>query len=570
MKNKKILTIFILFLSIFVLMSCSKNNVESKQQVKNHSFEFLNVFGGVLFDLPGKVFALKDGTFYVVAETYSPASIRDIPKSCHFKSYELFSMSDRMEDYGDVWIFQIDPKKEEGKQVIYSRCFGGSKGDGVTSATITEDEQIVVCAISNSNDGDLSDSGIKDDKKWIFRVDPKKKWKKQITFSMTFQGSEFDYVNDIKFISKDIAYLYVAKKNINGYMYSLLGLDFSKEPSYNSEFFRRDIFFTDMKTIRDGSVYTKNKIVFSDNGIATLVVSIDKDHIFMPNDIKKELNIQRKISYKDDKKSKDDKDIEVGRHSDVLVLSLDPNRSESDWIVFSRFIGGNNCDFIPSILKSKEGKYWIAFLSSSCDGELEGVKIKGENANYNNLVLLRLNTKLAFDKQIEYLKYISTPKDECWGLYCFDVDKNDNIAFLAQKNKRNSNKNFSNEKDKDIIVENNNYDKNKNIVFPSIADKNYKKSYEIFYIDTNKNEIFSKDLYINIDACYSLKFCNNSSLIFCMSTSSLPNFGDMPPYEISFIEKQINNIFFNRKEAENSSMNILVGILPIKNMKKID
>ncbi len=568
MKNKKIFTIFILFLSILVLTSCSKNNIESKKQEKNHSFEFLNVFGGVLFDLPGKVFPLKDGTFYVVAETYSPASIRDIPNSCHFKSYGLFNMSDCIEDYGDVWIFQIDPKKEEGKQVIYSRCFGGSKGDGVASATITEDEQIVICSISNSNDGDLK-SYREGDKKWIFRVDPKKEWKKQITFSMAFHGSEFDYVNDIKFVSKDIAYLYISKKNSDGCMYSLLGLDFSKEPSYNSEFFRRDIFFTDMKLIRDGSIYTKNKIVFSDDGIATLVVAIDKDHIFMPNDIKKELNIQKKISYKDDKKSKDDENIKSGRYSDVLVLSLDTKRSESDWIVFSRFIGGNNCDFLPSILKSKEGKYWIAFLSSSCDGELEGVKIKGENANYNNLVLLRLNTKLAFDKQIEYLKYLSTPKDECWGLYCFDVDKNDNIAFLSQKNKRNSNKNSSNEKDKDIIVENNKYDKNKNIVFPSIGDKNYNKTYEMFYIDTNKNETFSKDLYINTDACYALKFYNDSSLIFCMSTNSLPNFGDMPSYEISFIEKQINNML-DRKDGENSSLNILVGILPIKNMKKID
>ena len=44
MKHKKVLTIFILFLSIFVLISCSKNNVESKKQEKNHSFEFLNVF----------------------------------------------------------------------------------------------------------------------------------------------------------------------------------------------------------------------------------------------------------------------------------------------------------------------------------------------------------------------------------------------------------------------------------------------------------------------------------------------------------------------------------------------
>ena len=40
----------------------------------------------------------------------------------------------------------------------------------------------------------------------------------------------------------------------------------------------------------------------------------------------------------------------------------------------------------------------------------------------------------------------------------------------------------------------------------------YQKSYEIFYLDTKKDEIFYKDLYIISDAYYSLGFWDNSSL----------------------------------------------------------
>ena len=52
-----------------------------------------------------------------------------------------------------------------------------------------------------------------------------------------------------------------------------------------------------------------------------------------------------------------------------------------------------------------------------------------------------------------------------------------------------------------------------------------------------------------------------------MSTNSKPNVGDMPNYKISVLENWINE---KSSLDENFYSNILVGILPIKNMKKLE
>ena len=583
--------IFVIFLCMILILTSCTTNKEVKKQGKNPSFEYLNVFGGALFDILKGVFPLKDGTFYIVAETHSPASIGDIPKSCHFKLNDLRKMSDirmQLECVGDIWIFQIDPRKEEGKQIVYSRCFGGTGLESVKSVFLTEDEQIVVVAFSFSNDGDLSNEPVKGDKRWIFRVDPKKKWNEQITYSNSFDSSIVDEVHDIKFVSKDIAYIYSSRKSNTGNFYNLQAIDFSKD-GYNSQIFNRDIFFTDFNVIKDLPWFAKNKMVIGDNGIIHVVISVDKDHLFMPKDKNKPLNINRTISYKENK-VKDEKERRIGAYSDILFLSLDPKLSESDWIVFSRFIGGNNCESIPSILQAKDGKYWISFVSSSCDGELKGVKFKckDENDNYCNLVLLKLNPNLAFDKQIEYLKYFSTVnKDEHLRFYCFAKDENDNIAFLAD---RREVRYIDGDNNETAVLDNKTFDKEKNVQLPSLKDKtyNFNKNFEIFYLDTKKDEVFYKDLYIISDAFYCLGFLDTSSLYFAMSNYNKPNVGDMPNYKMSALEDLVNRESYLENESLNSliirsvtspdidyseknyNWNILVGILPIKNMKKLE
>lgn len=566
-KIKLLNSIFIILLFIILVLTSCSSNKEIKNEEKKSSCKYLNVFGGVLFDVVGNVFPLKDGTFYIVVETYSPASDGDIPKSCHFKIQNLINLSDlRMEDCGDIWIFQVDPRKKEGKQIIYSRCFGGTKGEGIQSVTVTEDEQIVVFAVSNSDDGDLSNDPIHGDKRWMFRVDPKRPWNEQITYSNSFKISDINLVNDIKFVSKDVAYIY-SNRNFNnghfydGYFYNLRALDLSKDRA-NSQIFNRDIFFSDIKLIRDAPMFTKNKMIVDENGILTIVVSAVKDHLFMPQDINKALDINKNISYKNNK-SKDDKKIQNSDIvADILVLSLNPKLSESDWIIFSRFIGGNNCESMPSILRAKDGNFWISFMSNSHDGELKGVPFK----NYSKIVLLKLNPNLAFDKQIEYLKYFSATKDEHLGLYCFAKDENDNLAFLSHRVKRTKIKDDNNEY---IVLDNENYDKEKNIIFPPLEDKtcNYNKSYEIFYIDTKKDEVFYKDLFIIASDFYSFSFYDSSSLVFAMSTDNKPNVGDMPKYKMSVLENLVNR---ESSSDENVYSNILVGILPVKNMKKLE
>ena len=581
--------IFVIFLFMILILTSCTTNKEVKNQEKNPSFEYLNVFGGALFDIVKGVFPLKDGTFYIVAETHSPASIGDIPKSCHFKLNDLLKMSNismQLEYVGDIWVFQINPRKEEGKQIVYSRCFGGTKLESVKSVILTEDEQIVVVALSFSNDGDLSNEQIEGAKRWIVRIDPKKKWNEQITYSNSFDTSDVDDVQDIKFVSKDIAYIYSNRKSNSGNFYNLRAIDFSKD-GYNSQIFNRDIFFTDFNIIKDVPWFTKNKMVIGDNGIINVVISADKDHLFMPKDKNKPLNINRTISYKENK-VKDDKERRLGKYSDILFLSLDPKLSESDWIVFSRLIGGNNSESIPSILQAKDGKYWISFVSSSYDGELKGVKFKGKEDNYSNLVLSKLNPNASFDKQIEYLKYFSTTsKDEHLRFYCFAKDEKDNIAFLAD---RREVRYIDGDNIENAVVDNKTCDKEKNVQFPTLKEKtyNFNKSYEIFYLDTKKDEVFYKDLYIIPDAYYCLGFWDNSSLYFAMSNYNKPNVGDMPNYKMSALEDLVNREFYLENETlyslmfrsitspdidyseKNYNWNILFGTLPIKNMKKLE
>ena len=88
-KAKSINRILVTFLFVILVLTSCTTDKGIKKQEKNPSFEYLNVFGGALFDIVKGVFPLKDGTFYIVVETYSPASTGDIPKSCHFKNNNL-------------------------------------------------------------------------------------------------------------------------------------------------------------------------------------------------------------------------------------------------------------------------------------------------------------------------------------------------------------------------------------------------------------------------------------------------------------------------------------------------
>ena len=76
---------------------------------------------------------------------------------------------------------------------------------------------------------------------WIFRVDIKKPYNEQITYSQTFPQSYMWIPLDIKPIGKDNYYLlYNADKN-GGKVYSLMKLDFSKDVKQNPVF-DREIF----------------------------------------------------------------------------------------------------------------------------------------------------------------------------------------------------------------------------------------------------------------------------------------------------------------------------------------
>ena len=110
---------------------------------------------------------------------------------------------------------------------------------------------------------------------------------------------------------------------------------------------------------------------------------------------------------------------------DILVLSLNPNLPEKDWIVYSRIIGGSKADAYPKILKAENDSFWISFLSASENGDMKNNVV---NQQINSFAIMKINPKLTKNKQIEYSKFIHADKSFITSAPFTNCDKN--IVFF--------------------------------------------------------------------------------------------------------------------------------------------
>lgn len=576
---------------IFLVISLSSCSREKAAMPSNPAFGYLRAFGGIFNEYPSKIFPLEDGSFYAVATTYSPAGTGDVPKSCRFRTSEILTSLGNPEDLfrkSDVWIFRVDPSKPHERQITYSRCFGGSGCEEAHSSCITEDGQIIVGALSESDDGDLSGEP-KGKKSWLFRVDPKREWSEQITYSQSFGEREIKQINDVKSLSKDIAYVYSLSMG-NGHLYTLRIFDLSKDRRQNPAF-SRDILSSDRTTMRDMPLFVRNKMILSDDGAATIVVSLDKDSIQNPEKGGAPLRINRKVSYREEKAGKRDRSpaanapltdkgtrmkMSSGKdfteYLDVLVLSLDPKLPKEKWITSSKILGGSGMDFAPSIAKSKNGEFFVSFLSASTDGDLRGA---GGNGSSSLLAVFKARPEPPGGMRTEPVGFLRAPEKAFLGLYDMASDGGGKVGIMCMLKRQSVQNETGAEKAADAGSRD-----YRNVVQLKIEDPEEnphgKKTglIDIVLLDSEKKAAAQKNFRVDSDLFYSLAI-SGSSLFFMAGSFTPPDERDMPHYKLSYLESYLskdspsamfdpNNKF---KISKLFSTELAVGILDVKNME---
>lgn len=557
---KKIFYFFVSILFIFSLVACSKVEETSSKP----PFDYLRAFGGASNEENSRVFPLKDGTFYVVASTDSPAKSGDIPSSMHLSNDILKNISEKTssslgDEASDIWLFQIDPSKPYKDQIIYSRCFGGTAREELWTACVDENENVVICTKSCSNDGDVKTDNNRTC--WIFRVDTKKPYNEQITYSQTFPQSYMWIPLDIKPIGKDTYYLlYNGEKN-GGRLCSLMKLDFSKDVKQNPVFDREIFVHTSTDDMR--SWFVSPHIAVSDKGILTMVWAVERNKLFSPFEKDKPLNIDKTINYIEEEIKPEERNA-----LDILVISLNPKLSEKDWIVYSRIIGGSKCDIFPRILKAENDSFWISFFSASDNGDMKNNVV---NQATSSLAIMKINPKLTKNKQIEYSKFIHADKSFITSAPFTNCDKNI-VFFFTIKPSNDKNK------IKDINLTDN--QKMDNIFFPFVDIKGEYDRFgysKLFILDPEREKHYFQDLKIPLNGGGLLNpniAFADSSLFFAMDSSTPSGIGDMPFYKRAFMEELFNkgilkDIFSKDSIASPTfSSEIVVGKIKLENMKE--
>lgn len=542
------------------MISCSK--VEETSSIP--PFDYLRTFGGAFAEDCTTVFPLKDGTFYVLTNNYSPASNGNVPKSMHLKFHDFMKDLDNAHEKSDIWLFRVDPKLPYDKQIIYSRCFGGSGYDEYWSACLDEEENMIIGSKSNSTDGDLKKHNNCKDKCWIFKVDMRQPYDKQIVYSQVFLASEMWAPLDIESVNKDICYLFYNMKRESGNICSLMKFDFSKT-NENNPVFKRNIFLNTSSTdLR--SWYLSKHLSVSKDEIVTILWAVEKDKLFSPTEKDKLLNIDRTVNHKE---IIDDKVLT--NNLDILFISLNPKLPEKDWIVFSRLIGGSKSEVFPKICKAENNCFWISCFSTSDDGDMKD----NVSEKLSSIAIMKMNPSLSRDKQIEYSKFIHADNKHVFHSAPFSVEQNKvgflfGIGFI---------KNGEYKKEISLTKK----QKEKNIVFPCFEREEKYKDFDyhkIFILDTKSEKCYFQDINIGKGAngllTPNVSFVG-SSFLFPIDSSSLPLVGDMPNFKTSFIENYLSrNISLDSffKKHDNSVLNnafsseIVIGKIKLGNMKE--
>ena len=263
------------------------------------------------------------------------------------------------------------------KQILYNRCFGGQSKDIGVSIAQALDGTIVIVGYTHSNDGDLKLKSTKDADLWILKIDPSKPKKDQVIYNRCFGGSAYDSGQALA-LSDDGTIV------VTGYTYSTDG-DLKNRNFENNVEATADIWLLKI----DPSKPYDEQIVYNrcfggaDFDFGRAIASAKDGTILvlgntMPEDIA------------DSSKDGD---------SDLVILKIDPSKSEDEQILYHRRLGGTGFDIGRAIIEAENETILVVGYTNSNDGTLQNIR-KGNKKN--DLWVLKIDPSKSEKDQVIY------------------------------------------------------------------------------------------------------------------------------------------------------------------------
>lgn len=291
---------------------------------------------------------------------------------------------------GDIWVVKLN----QTGNLLWQKPLGGSGYESSNAITVTNDGDIVLTGISQSNDGDVSGNTTKDDN-WIVRLDKagNLRWQKLISRTNIYEFTAITATNDGGVVA--IGYTWEREVDANGkpILYKLLGLKFDatgkllwqKFLGYNNQSYT-------IKESPDGNLVVAGWVYYPVAGDAS-VSQGDSDAWLAKFDAQGNPIWQKTYSTPDREwihafrftsdggyvltgsTSQNEAHIpnSVFNTSNYVVIKL----SDSGEISWRKIFGGSNEDIAKDVIETSDGRYVIAGNSQYAtyyytDGDVSG------------------------------------------------------------------------------------------------------------------------------------------------------------------------------------------------------
>ncbi|HRO41629.1 MAG TPA: T9SS type A sorting domain-containing protein [Flavipsychrobacter sp.] len=266
---------------------------------------------------------------------------------------------------GDFWVIKTDTNGN----LQWQKCLGGTSVDEAFSATQTNDKNLVIAGVTQSNNGDVSGfNGGKD--WWVVKLDQNGGilWKKTLGGSAIEMGPTVAATNDGGVVIAGEA------TSSNGDITSAIGLkdiwvvklDASGNKQWDKSFgsWQDDWGFSITQTKDTGYIISAKTTNYPSTGINTALIKISKTG---QQQWAKGFNILYNILELPNGYIATGGNI-VGTALDLSVYRLD----DTGKILWQKVMGGSNTDLGKTILSSSDGGYIIGGHTNSTDGDVTG------------------------------------------------------------------------------------------------------------------------------------------------------------------------------------------------------
>ena len=397
-------------------------------------------FGGKGYDSACSMAISSSGIIWIIGETSSESGNGDVPIS---KRTGI-----------DIWLFAVDLKKSEGEQIIYNRCFGGDGLDSGKSVALSSDGKVWVVGNTESTpgSGDIPAKRYVESDIWVLGIDPNKSEAEQITYNRCFGGDSYDFASSIAVSSAGVVWVVgfteseVGSGDIPSSKHArsdvwLLGIDPKK--SETEQIYYNRCFGGYTNSDDAWALLLSDDVVWIAGGAYSASGSGDIPSKHGNNDIwilgiNPKNSEDKQIVYNRcfggsghdygssialsptgiiwvagyAKSAPGSGDIPLSKHgvlNDVWVLGINPQKSESEQIVYNRCFGGDEHDYANSITVSSNGIVWVAGYTESTPGS--GDVPTNKHGNIDAWVL-GINPTKTEDKQIVYNHCLGGDKDD--------------------------------------------------------------------------------------------------------------------------------------------------------------